>query len=226
MIKTIDQAFANSPYETATTTEKAFNQAFYNQLGNIALIIRLVIGAAFITILMIVGNTMVVAVRERTREIGVLKTLGFSRGRVLRLVLGETLLPVLIGGLPGIALAALAILNMHQSLLNFVPGLTLDLWVVAEALILMISLGLAACARDTCISPQDRRRHWSMLDESRRSNRFADAVEKVAIFLVQAAFDDVCDRLVFNPSSTGPVCRQAAENGGQSQQDTSTSSGS
>jgi putative ABC transport system permease protein len=144
VIKTIDQAFANSPYETATTTEKAFNEAFYNQLGNIALIIRLVIGAAFITILMIVGNTMVVAVRERTREIGVLKTLGFSRGRVLRLVLGETLLLVLIGGLPGIALAALAILNMHQSLLNFVPGLTLDLWVVAEALILMISLGLAA----------------------------------------------------------------------------------
>ena len=74
---------------------------------------------------MIVGNTMVMAVRERTREIGVLKTLGFSGARVLRLVLGETVLLALIGGLPGLALAALATLSMRESLGNFVPGLTL-----------------------------------------------------------------------------------------------------
>ena len=77
--KTIDQMFANSPYETSTDTEKAFNKAFAAQLGNIALIVTLVVSAAFATILMIVGN-MVMAVRERTREIGVLKTLGSQAG--------------------------------------------------------------------------------------------------------------------------------------------------
>ena len=84
------------------------------------------VGAAFVTILMIVGNTMVMAVRERTREIGVLKTLGFSGARVLRLVLGETMLLALLGGIPGLALAALATLGLRQSVANFVPGLTLQ----------------------------------------------------------------------------------------------------
>lgn len=141
--KAIDQGFANSSFETATDTEKAFNKAFVAQLGNIALIVQLVVGAAFVTILMIVGNTMVMAVRERTREIGVLKTLGFSGGRVLRLVLGETLLLALIGGLPGIALAAVATMNMRESMANFVPNLSLGPSILAIALVLMIGLGLA-----------------------------------------------------------------------------------
>ena len=76
--KAIDAMFANSTAETSTDTEKAFGKAFAAQFGNIALIVFLVVGAAFVTILMIVGNTMALSIRERTREIGVLKTLGFS----------------------------------------------------------------------------------------------------------------------------------------------------
>ena len=82
--KAIDAMFANSTAETSTDTEKAFNKAFAAQFGNIALIVLLVVGAAFATILMIVGNTMALSIRERTREIGVLKTLGFSGRRILR----------------------------------------------------------------------------------------------------------------------------------------------
>jgi putative ABC transport system permease protein len=90
--KAIDGMFANSAYETTTDSEKAFQKSFAAQLGNVALIVELVVGAAFVTILMIVGNAMVMTVRERAREIGVLKTLGFSGGRILRMVLGESIL--------------------------------------------------------------------------------------------------------------------------------------
>jgi len=140
--KAIDQMFANSPYETATDTEKAFNKAFAAQLGNIALIVGLVVGAAFVTILMIVGNTMVMTVRERTREIGVLKTLGFSGGRILCMVLGESILLALIGGLPGLGIAFLVIANMRESLMTFVPTLALPPDIAAAAVGLMLTLGI------------------------------------------------------------------------------------
>jgi putative ABC transport system permease protein len=140
--KTIDAMFANSSDETSTDTEKAFNKAFAAQLGNIALIVGLVVGAAFATILMIVGNTMVMTVRERTREIGVLKALGFPRGRILRLILGESVALALLGGIPGIILATLATLAMRASLAQFVPGLMMSPSILGAALALMLALGL------------------------------------------------------------------------------------
>lgn len=138
----IDGMFANSPYETTTDSEKAFNKAFAAQLGNIALIVELVVGAAFVTILMIVGNTMVMTVRERTREIGVLKTLGFSGGRILRMVLGESILLALLGGLPGLGVALLLITRVRDSLMSFVPTLSLYPDIAAAAVGLMVVFGI------------------------------------------------------------------------------------
>jgi putative ABC transport system permease protein len=92
---------------------------------------------------MIVGNTMVMAVRERTREIGVLKTLGFTGARVLRLVLGESVLLALLGGIPGLVAAALVTWSVRDSLSNFVPGITLTPGIVLAALALMVGLGIA-----------------------------------------------------------------------------------
>jgi len=143
VMKAIDQMFANSFYETSTDTEKAFNKAFAAQLGNIALIVALVVGAAFATILLIVGNTMAMAVRERTREIGVLKTLGFSGARILRLVLGESVLLALLGGLPGIALATLFAAAMETSVGNFIPGFAVTPGIALTGVALMLMLGLA-----------------------------------------------------------------------------------
>ena len=140
--KAIDAAFANSSFETATDTEKAFNKAFVAQIGNIALIVTLVVGAAFVTILMIVGNTMALTIRERTREIGVLKTLGFSGRRILGMVLGELVLLALLGGIPGLALAALIALMMRENLSNFVPGFAMTPGIALIGVTLMLSLGL------------------------------------------------------------------------------------
>jgi putative ABC transport system permease protein len=139
--RTIDQIFANSAYETSTDTEKALNRAFVAQFGNIKLIIVLVVGAAFVTILMIVGNTLMMSVRERTREIGVLKSLGFPASRILRLVLGEAILLALIGGLSGLGWAGLFILSVRDSVAGLVPQ-TISPDVVFTGLALMLGFGI------------------------------------------------------------------------------------
>jgi putative ABC transport system permease protein len=140
--KTIDAMFANSTAETSTDTEKAFGKAFAAQFGNIALIVFLVVGAAFVTILMIVGNTMALSIRERTREIGVLKTLGFSGARILRMVLGESVLLALLGGLPGLVIAALITIALRASLANIAPAFAVSPEIALEGIALMIALGL------------------------------------------------------------------------------------
>jgi putative ABC transport system permease protein len=140
--KAIDAMFANSTAETSTDTEKAFGQAFVAQFGNIALIVLLVVGAAFVTILMIVGNTMALSIRERTREIGVLKTLGFSGPRILAMVLGESVLLALLGGIPGLAIAALIATALRASLTNVAPAFAVSPTIALQGLALMIALGL------------------------------------------------------------------------------------
>jgi putative ABC transport system permease protein len=103
----------------------------------VGLIIDLVVGAAFLTLLMIVINTMVFAVRERTFEIGVLKTLGFSGKRILALVLGETLIIFVLGGLLGLILAKTATVLAGPAL-----GLVFSPTVFMESALLVILLGL------------------------------------------------------------------------------------
>jgi putative ABC transport system permease protein len=140
--KAIDAMFANSTAETSTDTEKAFGKAFAAQFGNIALIVSLVVGAAFVTILMIVGNTMALSIRERTREIGVLKTLGFSGPRILTMVLGESVLLALLGGLPGLGVAALIAYGLRNSLTNIAPAFAVSPVIVMQGVAMMVALGL------------------------------------------------------------------------------------
>lgn len=136
----IDAAFSNSPAETATIDEKTFSRSFLAQAGDINFIITSVVGAAFAAILIIVGNTMVTAIRERTKEIGVLKTLGFSGPRVLRMVLGESILVSLIGATLGFAAGALALSGLGQS--GFTGRLEMQPIVAALAFGIAILLGL------------------------------------------------------------------------------------
>lgn len=138
----IDTLFTNSPAETETSTEAAFGQAFLEQLGNIGLILTLVIGAAFATILMIVGTTMVMAINERTKEVAVMKTLGFSPPRIFTHVLSESVLLSLVGGLIGLGLAALLLVGVSGALAGQFPGLRMTPTIIGQAVALMILFGL------------------------------------------------------------------------------------
>jgi putative ABC transport system permease protein len=107
--KRVDAEFENSSSETKTEPEGAFVQAFASQLGNITLIVAAIMGMVFFTILLVTGNTMAQAVRERVGELGVLKAIGFSNGQMLALVLAESCLLTVLGGALGLGLAWLVI---------------------------------------------------------------------------------------------------------------------
>ena len=105
--RAIDAISANSDHETKTQTEQAFNLSFAKQLGDIGLIVSAIMAAVFFTLLLLTGNTMAQAVRERIPELATLKTMGFSDRSVLGLVFAEAVLLIVLGGVLGLGLVAL-----------------------------------------------------------------------------------------------------------------------
>jgi putative ABC transport system permease protein len=105
----IDALFANSSDETKTQPAKDFTMAFVKQFGDIGFVLRAILGAVFFTLLLLTGNTMMQSVRERIPELAVLKTLGFSDGTVLGLVITESLLLCLTAAVIGLALSYAAL---------------------------------------------------------------------------------------------------------------------
>jgi putative ABC transport system permease protein len=105
VLKKIDQTFANSSAETKTDTEKSFAASFVKQTGNIELIILAVGAVVFFTLLLVTGNTMAIAVRERTPELAIFKALGYSDRFILFYVLAESVAIALLGGTLGIGFA-------------------------------------------------------------------------------------------------------------------------
>lgn len=133
VIREIDARFANSAFETRTRTESDYMKAFVAQFADISTIVGLVVGAAFLTILMIVANTMFFAIRERTQEIGVLKVLGFSPRYILGSVLAETVTLFIFGLGIGLAAAMLAIVLLAGQMSTIVPGMALSGEIVVKA---------------------------------------------------------------------------------------------
>jgi putative ABC transport system permease protein len=138
IIAAIDERFANSPYETKTETERSFAQAFVKQIGNIGFLITSIGAVVFFTLLLVTGNTMAIAVRERTGELAVLKTVGYRDGLVLLLVLGESVVLALIGGTLGV----LAARGAAPSLSAFMYGT--KIYLPARGLVLGVGLALLA----------------------------------------------------------------------------------
>jgi len=146
MAAKVDALFANSSTETKTATEKAFAQAFANQMGNIGALVTAVASAVFFTMLLVIANTMGQSVRERTNELAVMKTLGFSSTSVTALVIGESLLITLLGAAIGLIIASLASVSLGQALQNFFPALGMPSTTFAVGFGLALLLGVIASA--------------------------------------------------------------------------------
>jgi putative ABC transport system permease protein len=143
----IDGRFANSPYETKTETEKSFAASFVKQIGNIEFLILSIGAVVFFTLLLVTGNTMAIAVRERTGELAVLKTVGFRDTIVLWLILGESLVLAFIGGTLGV-LAAKGIAPWMSGFMYgakiYLPGRDLALGIVLALVAGMLAGALPA----------------------------------------------------------------------------------
>ena len=138
----IDALSANSDHETKTETENAFNVAFVSQFADIGLIVSAIMAAVFFTLILLTGNTMAQAVRERTSELAVLKTIGFSSRSLLCLVLAESVLLVLIGGVIGMILAALVVGGVKAALGATLPMADVDGAIWGSAIVLMVVIGI------------------------------------------------------------------------------------
>jgi putative ABC transport system permease protein len=138
-----DEMFANSSAETKTTTEKGFVEGFAKQVGDIGAIMIAILVAVLFTMLLVAANTMAQSVRERTSEVGVLKTLGFSNGSILGLVLGESVLIAVIGGGLGLAVAWL-IVQQGDPTNGMLPIFMLPTRDVGIGAALVVLLGLVA----------------------------------------------------------------------------------
>jgi putative ABC transport system permease protein len=142
--KKLDAMFANSDAETETATEREWIKHWIDQIGDMTVIVTSVTLAVFFTMLLVIANRMAQSVRERTNEIGVMKTLGFGATLIVMLVLLESLMLTLSGGLAGIGLAKLLSLGLAPILKGNLPGFALSGETFVTAVLLMIGFALVA----------------------------------------------------------------------------------
>jgi len=144
--KAIDDHFANSPYPTKSESEKAFALSFISFLGNMKLFLMAICGAVTFTILLVSANTISMSVRERIREVGILKTLGFTTGNILSIIVGEAIFIAGVGGVIGSLLAAGLCDSVRRFpyTASFFHDLTFSSGVAATALGVALFIGLVS----------------------------------------------------------------------------------
>ena len=138
----IDALFENSSDPTRTISEDESNRQFARQLGDIGFITTIIMSAVFFTIILLTGNTMTQALRERIPELAVIKTLGFTDNTVTVLVLGEAVLLCLIGGGIGVGIAFLLGPGMSQALEGVFGTFEVTPAICAFAMALSVAIGL------------------------------------------------------------------------------------
>jgi putative ABC transport system permease protein len=142
----IDRQFANSPYPTVSKTERAFQLSFVGFLGNLRLFLAAICGAVTFTMLLVSGNTLSMSVRERIREMAVLKTVGYPPREILGVILGEAAVTSLTGGVIGCVLAYFlcGAVRSAPGAGNWFSNLTLSPGVATIALLVAVSIGVVS----------------------------------------------------------------------------------
>ncbi|MBV8867372.1 MAG: FtsX-like permease family protein, partial [Acidobacteriaceae bacterium] len=143
--KTVDAMFENSSPQTKTESEQQFALSFVSFLGNIKLFLLSICAAVTFTILLVSGNTMAMSVRERIKEVGVLKTLGFTNEAILGMIIGEALCIALAGGIIGLILAAVittGVTKAGAAAMLQISSLTLTPFTILVSLGVALLIGL------------------------------------------------------------------------------------
>jgi len=142
----VDELFRNATAQTRTESEQAFALSFVSFLGNVKLFLLAVCGAVTFTILLVSANTISMSVRERVKEVGVLKTLGFTREAILGLLIGEAALISLIGGAIGLLLSSglCYLVRQGPAFLQQTKTLSLQPGVAVACLILAMLIGVVS----------------------------------------------------------------------------------
>ncbi|MGA7574846.1 MAG: FtsX-like permease family protein [Terriglobales bacterium] len=160
--RAIDEMFHATPVPTKSESEQAFKLDFIATLGSVKAFILSICGAVLFTTLLVCANTMAMSIRERTREVAVLRTLGFTRGRILKLLLSESIAISVIGGLIGVALATGAIVFMAR------PGIGLPVSMHMTAGTALVALAAALLVGFVSgLIPSYRASHLGIVDALR-----------------------------------------------------------
>jgi putative ABC transport system permease protein len=146
VIRAIDEMFANSQFPTKSESEQAFGLQFISFLGNIKLYLMSICAAVTFTILLVSANTMAMSVRERVREVGILKTLGYTPGAILFIILGEAGVISLVGGVIGLmfAMGLTALVRRGPSFMQAMKTLAITPDVGAVCLVLALFIGVVS----------------------------------------------------------------------------------
>ena len=160
--RAIDDKFHGSPVPTKSESEQAFKADFIATLGNVKAFILSICGAVVFTTLLVCANTMAMSIRERTREVAVLRTLGFTRGRILRLLLTESIAVAVIGGIAGIALATLIIRALSRPGIGLPVALHMTAATAAVVMLVAAFVGLVSA-----VIPSYRASHLGIVDALR-----------------------------------------------------------
>jgi putative ABC transport system permease protein len=142
----VDDMFRNSPQPTKTESEKAFGLEFVAMMGNVKAFILSICGAVLFATLLVSANTIAMSIRERTREVAVLKTLGFTKSRVLALFVGEAVALSIVGGLIGASLGRAMVFGFSRApQMTFFPlRMTPAIWLMALGVSALVGLLSAA----------------------------------------------------------------------------------